>query len=125
MSLLCENEFTPVRFAKRFLSRGEIISESETTLATDALLTDLYGPMNPSCLTSQKEFNLAFVVISDREFASEALMSGIEALAKYHEGNSAGYLISGDFLHTTVVSGSLGWATDNRATFSNILPPRN
>ena len=123
MSLLCENEFGQVRIANRRLSPNERVPESETSLLTNATLETDYGPMNPSCASSQKDFRIAFVVMSDEEYANDAFMSAMHSFAVYHEGNYAGEDINYIPYVTGFQSGSLRWATGSRATFQTQLPP--
>jgi hypothetical protein len=124
MSLQCEEEYGEVRFANKVLTQGAEVPEGETTLHNNASRETINGVMNPSCVASQKDFRVALVVVTRDGYASDALMSGLHALALYHEGDSVGVpTIDMPGYYPLVQSGSLRYASRSTATFRLDIPP--
>jgi hypothetical protein len=126
MSLLCPADFGQTRTAFTRLRSGEEITAAQTLLLDDTVLTDRLGSMSPSCIESRKNFRVVFVLVTQEGFASDALISGINALAVYHEGDFPGELINGiQYISDFDVAGSLKWASRGLADFETSLPAQN
>ena len=124
MSLLCEENYGEVRFANRMLNENEEVPENETTLHNNASREAINSVMNPNCVESQKDFRVALILVTRDGYANDALMSGLHALALYHEGEHIGVPTTDMPGYTAqIISGSLRYASRNTATFRLDIPP--
>lgn len=99
------------------ISDGKIIPRSDVQEFTIQDIVGQYGARQPTYVESQKDFRVAFVVVSGKP-VSTARLSIVDVAAQHYASNQEAVVLS----HLTTIPPSFSSATRGRATMATRLP---